>query len=177
MPWELPHRLRRIQFRRLGVQDTPEFLAYRGDPSVARFQGWSAMSESEAREFLAMHSRFTEPTPGGWSQLGMAAIESNRLIGDVGIWLAQDSAEAEFGISLAAHRQGMGLGSEAIAGIIKLLFSATSISRIVAHTDVRNQPCIRALERAGMVQTGVRTETYKGETCAEYCFLKARRGD
>ena len=176
MSWKLPHCLRRVQFRRLSAEDTPEFLAYRSDPSVARFQGWSPMSEPEAREFLANESQFTELTPGAWSQLGIAAIESNKLVGDAGLWLAPDSTKAEFGISLATDVQGKGLGGEAIAGLIKLLFSATSIAEIVAHTDVRNEPCIRALRRAGMAQSGTRTETYKGEVCTEYCFLQTRLG-
>lgn len=176
MSWEFPHQLRRVQFRRLSMQDTPEFLAYRSDPSVARFQGWSPMSESEARQFLGKASEFTELAPGTWSQLAIAEIQSNKLLGDAGLWLAPDSTQAEFGISLATHAQGKGLGGEAIGGLIKWLLSATSISGVVAHTDVRNEACIRALKRAGMTQTGARTQTYKGEVCTEYCFLQARLG-
>lgn len=134
------------------------------------------MSEPQAREFLAKESQFTELVPGAWSQLGIAAIPSNTLLGDAGLWLAPDSTKAEFGISLAAQVQGKGLGSEAIAGLIRLLFSATSISEIVAHTDVRNERCIRALKRAGMTQTDTRTEKYKGEVCTEYCFRQVRLG-
>lgn len=170
MAWNLPHPVKHIQFRVLSTSDVTEFLNYRSDPSVARFQGWSPMTEQEATDFLAKESAFTQLHPGVWSQIGVATVGSGKLIGDVGLWLSEDSTIVEFGMSLARGEQGRGLGTETAAGIIELIFSSTPIAQIVANTDERNKPCLRALRRAGMSQTGTRTETYKGEVCTEYCF-------
>ena len=80
----------------------------------------------------------------------------------------------EFGISLARKFQGRGLGTEAAKGLIELVFASTDVTRVIANTDERNEPCIRALERAGMSKSGKRTETYKGEGCTEYSFQIVR---
>jgi hypothetical protein len=41
-----------IALRRLSVSDLAAFQAYRSDPELGRYQGWSPMSEPEARAFL-----------------------------------------------------------------------------------------------------------------------------
>src|SRR5699024_3286437 len=112
-------------------------------------------------------SQFTGLTPGEWSQVGIAKTANNQLIGDVGVWLSPDSSTAEFGISLARHVQGQGLGANAIHGLIQLIFATTTVGEAIANTDQRNEPCIRALRKAGMSQVGARTETCKGELCTE----------
>ena len=48
----LPLDLGRLRLRWLREGDLPEFLAYRSDPEVARFQGWAPMDEAAARAFL-----------------------------------------------------------------------------------------------------------------------------
>jgi RimJ/RimL family protein N-acetyltransferase len=141
---------------------------------VARYQGWSPMTEQAALAFLSKESKFTDLMPGEWSQVGVAKTASNQLVGDVGVWLSPDSSTAEFGISLARHVQGQGLGANVIHGLIQLIFASTTVGEVIANTDQRNEPCIRALRRAGMSQIGARTETYKGKLCTELCFLADR---
>lgn len=49
-------KLPRLRFRVLRREDIAEFLKYRGDPQVARLQGWEPMTEQEAMDFLVSHS-------------------------------------------------------------------------------------------------------------------------
>src|SRR5699024_8097705 len=107
-------------------------------------------------------------------QIGVAECASGRLIGDVGLWLSPDSTTAEFGMSIARHAQGHGFGTHVAAELIKLIFMCTGVQEIVANTDKRNEPCIRALKRAGMSQFSTRTEEYKGEQCVELYFHVTR---
>lgn len=174
MSWVLPQSTGRIRLRRLRTDDLMDFLVYRSDPVVARYQGWDLMTRQAALDFLSREAQFTELVPGGWSQLGVTRANNDALIGDVGLWLSPDSSTVEIGVSLARHAQGQGLGSHTLHGLISLVFSATAVTNIVAHTDARNEPCIRALKRAGLLQTGTRTEIYKGEACTEVCFLVER---
>lgn len=172
--WTLPHTTRQLQFRRLRADDLSAFLAYRSDPQVARFQGWSPMSEAQARDFLNQQAGFTELVPDAWVQLGVAEPDGKTLLGDVGIGLSADASCAEIGVSLARTAQGRGLGTRTVAGLIELIFASTEVAAIEAHTDQRNVPCIGALQRAGMTRTGTRTETWKGEVCTEIRFLATR---
>lgn len=174
MAWQLPHYAQNIRLRTLRRGDLSEFLAYRSDPLVARYQGWSPMSEHQAMAFLERESSFTEVLPGAWSQLGIATLKDDQLIGDVGLWLSDDATTAEFGISLSRGVQGHGFGTEAAVALIALIFASTSVETIVANTDQRNEPCRRALLRAGMAQVRSRTETCKSEVCTEHCFRVTR---
>ena len=167
----------RIRLRPLRETDLAPFLAYRSDPEVARLQGWERMSRPEAAAFIAENAAATGFVPGKWIQVAIADSPSDRLIGDLGVYLSPDRASAEFGITITPDAQGKGYATEAIRGLIGLLFSTTPVTNIVACADVRNAPCLAALQRAGMTHEGSRPAEYKGETCTESLFSIRRTGD
>jgi len=172
----LPFELDRIVLRKLHTDDLDAFLSYRSDPQVARFQGWEPMTRQQAMALLEHESRFEGFRPGHWSQLGIAMTGDDRLIGDAGVWLADNGESAELGFSLARHAQGQGLGTEAVRGLLQWVFATTAASTILAHADERNESCLRALARAGMERCGLRSQVWKGETCTEVCFRALRSG-
>ena len=145
----LPHHCERVSIRRLRPSDLRAFHAYRSDDEVAKYQGWSIMSESEAAAFLHEQSSASLSAPGHWCQFGIATRGDYQLIGDVGVCVAEDREQAEIGFSLGAGSQGKGFGNEAIRAVLALLFMHTPIARVIAITDARNAPAIRLLERAG----------------------------
>jgi len=170
LPLELDH----IVLRKLHTGDLDAFLAYRTDPLVARFQGWETMTRQQATAFLECESRFDGFRPGHWSQLGIAMTKDDRLIGDAGVWLAEDGETAELGLSLARHVQGRGLGTEAVCALLQLILATTPAATVLAHADERNEPCLRALARAGMERCGIRSQVWKEEVCTEVCFRAYR---
>ena len=172
----LPKLAKHIQLRPLRTTDLREFHAYRSDPLVARYQGWSTMSHEQTEEFLRNESEASEFQAGKWTQIGICTTPDDELIGDAGLFLSSDKSFSEFGLSLTPRFQGKGLGTEVITGLIRLIFDTTPCGRIIAYTDVRNLPCIRALQRAGMTISGAREETYKGELCKELLFEISRSG-
>lgn len=170
----LPCDLDRIRFRHLRKDDLEDFLAYRKDPEVARYQGWEPMTEHEGEKFLESHSKHACLTPGTWQQLGIAHLKSDTLIGDIGLCLSSDKSSVEFGISICANEQGNGLGTECVRGLISLMFLASPISYVNAHTDARNLACIAVLKNSEMLQRSYRQREYKGELCAEIEFFVKR---
>src|SRR5690625_444178 len=176
MPLPLPYSLARLDLRPLAPGDLQKFLACRNDSRVARYQGWEVAGKVEAEEFISRHSNPAMRVPGSWCQIAIADKATDKLIGDAGIWLSSDSSTAEFGMSLARNSQGQGFGSETANGIIALLFEATTVTEILAHADVRTIPCLKALKRAGMLHTGERQKTCKGELGTESCFAVSRAG-
>ena len=166
----IPYELTRLRFRALHAEDLPRFYAYRSNPDVSRFQGWAPMTRAEARRFLDEQSGRERLETDAWTQLAIADRDSDELVGDLGIWLSADSSEAEFGLSLAPERQGGGLGTEAIRGIVEFLERCTPVKAVIAATDVRNRPCVAALDSAGLERIGTREGEYKGELCTEYVY-------
>jgi RimJ/RimL family protein N-acetyltransferase len=166
----LPHHCERVSIRRLRPSDLRAFHAYRSDPEVAKYQGWSIMSESEAAAFLHEQSSASLLEPSHWCQLGIATRSDDQLIGDVGVCVAHDLEQAEIGFSLGAPSQRKGFGNEAIRAVLDLLFMHTSIARVVAITDARNAPAIRLLERVGMRATSTADSVFKGVPCVEHSF-------
>lgn len=170
----LPQSCQRIRLRKLRPSDFRAFHAYRSDPEVARYQGWSPMSEDEAMAFLREHGRNAGLEPGEWAQIGIASLVDDRLIGDIGVTLAMDGRWAEFGVSLHQDVQGGGLGREASAALIGLLFAHTSALRVIATVDARNAACVQMLERLGMRLADTISTECKGEMCTEHVFVIER---
>ena len=174
MTGRLTEMLQRVHFRPLREADLAAFLEYRSDPDVARLQGWEPMSNREATQFLAESASASRFVPGKWTQIAIVESFTDHLIGDIGVYVSPDQDTAEFGITVTPSAQGKGYATEAIRGLIRLLFSTTPVVQVVACTDVRNAPCNSALRRAGMKIGETRQCEYKGELCAEHVFSVQR---
>jgi aminoglycoside 6'-N-acetyltransferase len=154
--------------RRLALADLAAFQAYRGDPELARYQGWSAMTDDEAAAFLCEMAAMPLLRAGEWLQLGIAEPDGGRLVGDIGLCLASDDSHAEIGFTLAAHAQGRGVAAAAVRAAIAWLFEGTGVRQVRGITDARNLASIRLMERVGMRRVAVRDGLFRGERCVEH---------
>lgn len=171
----LPRWGKRVGLRRLRRDDLATFQAYRSDPEVGRFQGWSTMPAPAAIAFLAGMNTAEFGVPGEWFQLGIAERETDRLIGDLGFCICgPQNQHAELGFSLAREFQGRGLATEAVGMMIELLFERTAVARIVSLTDERNQACVRLLQRVGMTYVAPVNGVFRGEPCVEQVYVRLR---
>ncbi len=168
----------RVRLRQLRPSDLVDFLAYRSDPAVARFQGFDPCTEAEAAAFIAGQAEAAVPAPAGeWVQLAIARSEDDRLVGDCALQRqAHEPRFGEIGITLSPRWQGQGYASEALTGLLRYCFEELALHRVVALTDTRNQPCVVLLERAGLRREGHFRENgwYKGEWCDEYQYALLR---
>ena len=146
----LPWRSGRVVLRRLHPGDLAAFQAYRHDPEVGRWQGWEPTSDAEARAFIDEMAAAPFGRPGEWLQIAIADAGDDRLLGDVGLYIAPEGDEAELGISLARDAQGRGLATEAAQAVVTGLRADTGVRRLVGITDVQNAASARLLERLGM---------------------------
>ena len=159
----------RVLLRRLCVDDLADFQAYRCDPDVGRYQGWTAQSDGIALAFLARMQAAEFCAQDAWFQLGIARREDGRLIGDIGI--CRRAEETEIGFSLATAAQGQGLASEALRLLISLLFEQLKVKTIVAITDALNDASIRLLRRLGGRLAGTQSALFRGQPCLEHHFV------
>lgn len=166
----LPRLGNGFMLRRLASDDLPEFQAYRHDPELGRYQGWSPMSDEEATAFLREMNTAPLLNPGNWTQIGIAEPDSGLLIGDIGVFLDQDGRYAEVGFTLARHAQGRGVAAAAVRETVNLIFAATEVDRVFGITDARNYASVRLLERVGMRKTATKNAVFRGEQCVEYVY-------
>jgi aminoglycoside 6'-N-acetyltransferase len=144
----LPRLSGRVTLRRLCAGDLAAFQEYRHDAELGRYQGWSPMTDAEARAFLTEMSDAPLFAPGAWSQLGISESTEPRLIGDIGLFLAADSRHVEIGFTLSRRYQGQGLATAAV----------------------------RLLERVGLRRAETKATVFRGEPCVEHVY-QLSRGD
>jgi len=149
LPEPLPIATARTTLRRLSTDDVAAFQAYRTDPEVGRWQGWSPMSGSEALAFLARMRRAPLFVPGEWCQVGIAlrspadAEDEGRLIGDIGLGVdPADPGLAQVGFSMHRRWQGHGLAAEAVEAACALLFEHGGIL-VGIHANAMNAERVR----------------------------------
>jgi RimJ/RimL family protein N-acetyltransferase len=163
-----------LDLRRLRPADLRAFQCYRRDPVVGAFQGWSVMDDVRATAFLAAMQSAAAFGPGDWWQIGIARTGDDLLIGDIGICLSSDGAEAEIGITLAREVQGAGYGRAAVDMVCDLIFARTQAARIIAITLDRNASMLGLLSRTAFHETlPVRTE-HAGRPALDRVFVLPR---
>jgi ribosomal-protein-alanine N-acetyltransferase len=160
--------------RRLRPSDLTAFQAYRAIPELGRFQGWSPLSEPAALEFLAKMNAARLFTPGEWVQFGIAESESDRLVGDIGLFLSADGFTGKVGFTLTPSAQGRGMATFAVRQALRVFFQATSARHVAGITDSRNAASIRLLERIGFRHHETHTTVFRGEACVEKTYLFPR---
>ena len=137
----------RLRLRSLEPRDAPALSAYRSNPDVARLQSWSAPYSIPATLELIQSTRTRDITDLGWTQIGVATLESDALIGDIGCNRV-DAGTLELGFTLSKDCQGQGIMREAIEALLTHAFE-TGVQRVTATTDVRNTASQGLLTRLG----------------------------
>lgn len=132
------------------------------------------MADAEALAFLSEMSEAPLFTPGKWVQLGIAESETDRLIGDIGLFLSEDGVTGRVGFTLAPSSQGRGIATSAAREALRVFFRATSAQQVEGIVDSRNAASIRLLERIGFQYHETRSAVFRGEACAEKTYLLPR---
>lgn len=141
----------RLVIRRFGPADVDAFHAYRSDPEVARWQGWSLpFTRTDAESFVAAMTACEMFAPGEWTQVAVAPVAApHRLLGDFGVRVEAEEPTAEIGMTFARSSQGQGYATEALRALVTHLLVERAFERVVAVTLVANEPTQRLLARAG----------------------------
>jgi aminoglycoside 6'-N-acetyltransferase len=169
-----PIGTQRLQLRRMRPNDIAHFAAYRSDPMLARYQGWSELSVEQAARFVVEmqdHPAFVEDS---WLQVAIAKRPGNELMGDIGFCLHR-GGNLEIGFTLASQFHGKGYATEAVGALIAVLSTRPDVQRIFGTVDARNDACVRVLQRLGMTMIGKQEALFKGEMCTELRYALETR--
>jgi RimJ/RimL family protein N-acetyltransferase len=178
-PISLPFETPRLILRAFRPEDAAAFSAYRSEPEVARFQGWSApYSLEQAQEFVTEMMQAVPGTPGQWYQIAMEEKASGQVIGDVAFHIEANSPQqAILGITLSGAAQGKGYATEAMQRLLQFLFEDLELHRVSAYIDVDNPASYQLVERLGFRREGhfIENTWFKGAWGSEYFYALLAR--
>ncbi|MFA7361322.1 MAG: GNAT family protein [Candidatus Kapaibacterium sp.] len=168
----------RLQIRNLKVTDLYDFLCYRSNPDITRYQGFDVMTLEQAEEFIIAQTDKRFGKPGEWVQYGIEKKETGKIIGDCAIKLElNDSRIAEIGITISHLEQRKGYAKEALLGILTFLFDGKGIHRVEEIVDVENTASIALLASTGFNKEGHFIENifFKGKWGSEFQYAMLKR--
>lgn len=168
----------RLKIRKLKSTDLDDFLIYRSNPEVTKYQGFDVMTMSEAEDFIDGNSLKKFGKQGEWVQYGIENMETGQLIGDCAVKLDRnDPRIAEIGVTISHLEQKKGYAKETLLGLIEFLFTKMEIHRVVEIVDTENIASINLLKSIGFREEGHFIENifFKGKWGSEFQFAMLKR--
>ena len=158
-------RTARLRLRRSQPGDAEEISAYRSDPEVHAHQGWDRTDpEHVRREIEDMLERVPGGT-GGWVQFTVETADDDRLVGDVGLRVAEDEPGVIMvGYTMAPAAQGNGYATEAVGALVDYAFDRLDADIVRAYADAANVASVRVGEKVGLVVVERFDGQHEGET-------------
>jgi RimJ/RimL family protein N-acetyltransferase len=166
----------RLSIEPLTMRDVDEFVRYRQDPEIARFQSWDTnYSAQHGVDLVQSQEGVVIPAPGTWLQLAIHDRETGELLGDLALHTI-DTAEPSFeiGFTIARAHQDQGFAKESASRLVNYLFTEAAATKIVATTDKRNRASINLLLALEFKCVPLRswTENFKNEEIVMDYFEK-----
>ena len=144
----------RLVLRTVRDGDAPAIYAYRSRADVGKYQT-RYRRLAEARRLIKRVRGIELNTPDTWHQLAVLEKSGGALIGDLGMhFTGSENRQAEIAYTIAPACQGKGYATEAVLGMMGLLFGKLRKHRLVATADPRNKSSIALMERVGMRREG-----------------------
>jgi RimJ/RimL family protein N-acetyltransferase len=167
----------RVMLRPLAVDEAPLVVAYRRDPTVARYQGWGVVDPGEIeRDLAAMQARTPCDVPGPWFQLAVVERQSGAIAGDIGVRVLGEAHDsAEIGYTIAPPFQNNGYATEAVTAACEWMFAARGLARVIAVMDSRNAASIAVAENAGFLRVSCIETRHAGEPTSLLTYERRRR--
>ncbi len=143
----------RLTLRVLRRSDIADFTRYRNVDSslvtkIGRFPTHATLRTNSSTRWNDSTGRLRVV----WVQVGME--RDGVLVGDIAIWLDQQSELAMIGYTVAPEHQGNSYAVEAASAVLTHLFEHVGVHRVAATIDPRNLASARVLERCGFEYVG-----------------------
>ena len=145
----------RLILRRARMTDAePMFRNWASDPEVTRFLTWPAYQSIESAYYI-LNVWLKEYEKSDFYQWMIELKDINEPIGSISVVHHRDDiAEAEIGYCIGQSWWHKGIVTEALAAVIRFLFSEVGMNRIVAKHDVNNPDSGGVMKKCGMAYEG-----------------------
>ena len=174
-----PIKTERLVLRPVRTNDAPSLAARRSDPTTAEFQAWTVPYPLErAEKLIASSQEMDGPTSDEWYMIAISDPDSDRMIGDLAVFLKWEGRTAEIGYTLDPEARGKGLATEAVNGLLDHLFEALDVTRIEASLHPNNVASARLLERTGFLWERLsRSDYWVGDEVSDTAHYSMLRSD
>jgi aminoglycoside 6'-N-acetyltransferase len=158
-------RTSRLRLRRSEPRDAEQISAYRSDPEVHEHQGWDRTDPDHVRQEIEEMLQRVPGGTGGWVQFTVETLADDRLVGDVGLRVAEDEpGVVMIGYTMAPAAQGRGYATEAVAALVEYAFGTLDADIARAYADAANAPSVRVGEKVGLAVVERFEGQHEGET-------------
>ncbi len=122
---------------------------------MRRYLPGAAMSAEQARDYLAGQAVLDEHALDAWHGFAVQHLADDRVIGDVGVWLASDRPGAgDVGFQFHPGYHGQGYAYEAMRLFLTYVFDSLGLSQVTAGCETANSSSWGLMERLGMRRLG-----------------------
>lgn len=163
----------RLRLRAMGPSDVPALKTWLGNPWLYRYWG-KGPSKAEKNPELLFGG---EEKPTKSFHLGIAEKDSDRVIGDIWVYLIEKDRMASVAIRVSSDCQGKGYGTEALSAMTRFCFENTELQRLWAEIDIRNAPSARIFEKCGYTREGLIRQGRMVNTWCDYFIYGILRED
>lgn len=155
MELEQPQPRHHIALRPATPDDADLLYAWRGEPSVARYQPLGHLSRGQLRaELAAQQSSSFEEERG--EKFQWIILCDDEPVGWITLVVTNwEHGLAEIGYALTTERQRRGITPRALHLLLADLFMNTALERIEARCAVENEGSRKVLEAVGFQREGV----------------------
>ena len=139
-----------ISLRKVAETDAPDLFVLWSDFETVKFTNWTLIATNEecSKRVSRMIERY-HPDSGRLGPYVIRARDSD-FVGLIGVDVV--NAEHELWYLLRRDRWGQGLGTQALAELIKIVSAASHVKHAVATAVAGNIASWRLLERNGFVR-------------------------
>ncbi len=154
----------RLILRPLVSSDTDALKEWMPDRSNYTYWGKSPGRAEQNPELLFEK----EAKPAKSFHLGIADKSSNKVIGDIWVYLIEQNRMAQVAVRLARTVHGKGYGTESLSAMTRFCFERTELKRLWTKVDVRNTASCRILEKCGYTREGLIRQGKMVNTWCDY---------
>ena len=154
----------KLILRPMIAADVPALKEWMPDKSIYTYWGKGPSKVEKNPELLFEK----EDTPTKSFHLGIAQKDSNKVIGDIWVYLIENDRMAYIAIRLSKECHGKGYGTESLSAMTRFCFKNTELQRIWTEVDVKNVASCRILEKAGYTREGLIRQGKMVNTWCDY---------
>jgi len=146
---------KRIHLRPLRESDLEDFLIYRTDPEVCKYQGFDVFTLESAIKFIESQKDKDLTVRNEWIQIGIEEISTSRLIGDCAVnFQKEENRIVELGCTITPEYQRGGYAKETFQVLFTELFTNQNVHKVIGLIDTKNTSSIKLVESMGFTREG-----------------------
>ena len=154
----------RLRIRPMCADDVPALKEWLADPSI--YTSWGKGPSKAEKNPELLFGKEAKPTKS--FHLGIAEKNSNKVIGDIWVYLIEKDRMAQVALRLSKEHHGKGYGTEGLCAMTEFCFKHTELQRLWTEVDVRNTASCRVLEKCGYTREGMIRQGKMVNTWCDY---------